>query len=219
MKYTVLENAAVEASTGLHEIDAEIDQIEAAKVSLRAKRESLETVGRQLFTVLSALSEEQTAEEAGESGALTGAPAPEPAALADAQPEAGLAPVLEPETEAAPLVEMEAHSAPLPQEEEPAFSPLATIADAPAEEHQAFAEAAPEIQAEAHSEDHAEAQPEPREHEEWENCTPVGVGADADNSKAPSFKDLLSQSKPYSLRNDGWPSCKPVAQRALRDLL
>ncbi len=215
MKYTVLENAAVEASTGLHEIDAEIDQIEAKKVSLQAKREQLETVGRQLFTVLSALSEEQTSE----SGALTGTLAPETAALADAQPEAGLAPVLEPETEAAPLVEMEAGSAPLLQEEEPAFSPFATVADAPAEDHQAFAEAAPEVQAEADSEDRAGAQPESHEHEEWENCTPVGVAAEADNSKAPSFKDLLSQSKPYSLRNDGWPSCKPVAQRALRDLL
>jgi hypothetical protein len=35
----------------------------------------------------------------------------------------------------------------------------------------------------------------------------------------PSFAELLAQSKPYSLRNEGWPSSAAVDQRGLRQLI
>jgi hypothetical protein len=216
MKYTVLENAAVEASTGLHEIDAEIDQIETRKLSLRAKRESLETVGRQLCTVLSAISDGKTDNGGNDAGALTDAPAAEPAATVDAQPEVDSAPILQPEVAAAPISQPEADSAPLLQENASTFSLVGEPADAPAEEQPALEEA---LEAQPEAQEAQEAQPDAHEQEEWENCTPVGATSGTQEAKAPTFKELLSQSKPYSLRNDGWPACKPVAQRALRDLL
>lgn len=229
MKYNVLETAAVEASAGLHEIDAEIEQIEARKQSLRTIRESLETVGHDLFTVLSLISDDQLVKAGNETVAPTIALASEPAAVAEAEPEMESAPVFHAEVEAAPEVHveeepalelhLEAEPAPEAQEEPVAYTPAATFADEPVEEHAAFAEALPETQPEAQADDHQEALPESHEHEEWEHLAPVGVAAEAQDAKAPTFKDLLSQSKPYSLRNDGWPACKPVAQRALRDLL
>jgi len=235
MKYNVLETAAVEASAGLHEIDAEIEQIETRKESLRTIRQSLETVGHELFTTLSLISGDKLTDGGNQPVAPTSAAALESPAAADAQPEVAHD---QQEVEAAPVLHQEADSAPLAQEEAPAWEPVEVMADAPAEEHPAFAEvladAQPEVHVEEQLEAHVEAQPEAHfdaepdaqpeapeahEHEDWETCTPVGVAAEGQETKAPTFKDLLSQSKPYSLRNDGWPACKPVAQRALRDLL
>lgn len=219
MKYTVLETAAVEASAGLHEIDAEIEQIESRKQSLRTIRESLETVGHDLFTVLSLLSDDKLANGGNEAGALTDAPAAEPAAVEDSEPEVVTAPAFHLEAAASPVAEAAAD--PAPHEEEPVYAPVATLEDVPAEEHPVFAEALHDAEPEAQGDEHAGDEVDAHDHEQWENenCAPVGVAAEVQDGKAPTFKDLLSQSKPYSLRNDGWPACKPVAQRALRDLL
>jgi hypothetical protein len=52
MKYSAFEQAAIEASAGLKEIDAEFEQLEARKQSLESKRELLETLVHQLLMVL-----------------------------------------------------------------------------------------------------------------------------------------------------------------------
>jgi hypothetical protein len=153
MKNGVFEQAAVEASAGLKEIDAEIDRIEARKESLLANRQLLQEVGRQLCTVMSVISVDAPKEQAHEA-----APAHEEAEAVPA--EQILAAVAEPEQEAHPVHE-----------------------------------------------------------EEAQELTPVGAAAEAPEAEAPTFADLLSQSKPYSLRNDGWPAATPVAQRTLRSLL
>lgn len=56
MKREVFEQAAIEANAGLDEIDAEIQQLEARKQSLLVNRELLQTVGRQMLSVLSVIS-------------------------------------------------------------------------------------------------------------------------------------------------------------------
>jgi len=150
MNYNVIEQAAVEASNGLKDIDTELEQLAARKDSLLGNRETLETLGRQLFTVLSMISDAAPAEKASEAALTPEQPAAEPVSFADAH--------------------SEATSDPLPQEEATDSSPVVAAPETPAEE-------------------------------------------------APSFAELLSQSKPYSLRNDGWPAAAPVAQRTLRSLL
>jgi hypothetical protein len=52
MKYSAFEQAAIEASAGLKEIDAEIEQIELQKHTLAEKRELLESLVHQLLMVL-----------------------------------------------------------------------------------------------------------------------------------------------------------------------
>jgi hypothetical protein len=38
-------------------------------------------------------------------------------------------------------------------------------------------------------------------------------------AEQPAFAELLAQNKPYSLRNEGWPSSSAVDQRGLRQLI
>ena len=154
MKNGVFEQAAIEASAGLKDIDAQIEQIEARKEELLANRDLLESVGRQLCTMLSMAPAHAPAEEAYESDAA----APEE---------------------------------PVAEHAEPIFA------------------ATDEPEAEAH----------PVQEEEPQECAPVAAAAETPAGDAPSFADLLSQSKPYSLRNDGWPAATPVGQRTLRSLL
>lgn len=68
MKYSAFEQAAIEASAGLKEIDAEFEQLEARKQTLESKRELLETLVHQLLLVL------PTA-ESDKGGVLAGTPA------------------------------------------------------------------------------------------------------------------------------------------------
>ena len=52
MNYSAFGQAAIEARAGLKEIDVEIEWLNAKKESLEAKRELLETLGRQLLAVM-----------------------------------------------------------------------------------------------------------------------------------------------------------------------
>lgn len=75
MKYSAFEQAAVEARSGLKEIDAEIDR-------LKAKKALLESLGRQLLTVLPMCSETDAADDNMHAGASEDAAAAEEAANA-----------------------------------------------------------------------------------------------------------------------------------------
>lgn len=52
MKYNVFEEAAAQASLGMRESDTQIQQVMARIVQLRARRDLLETVARQMLTLL-----------------------------------------------------------------------------------------------------------------------------------------------------------------------
>lgn len=97
MKRDVFEKAAIEASSASNVIDTEIEQLDARKQLLLAQRESLQAVGRQLFSVMSMLAETTTEDEAAEV-TETAEPAvdehaSEPVAFADAEPVATVEPV------------------------------------------------------------------------------------------------------------------------------
>jgi hypothetical protein len=69
MKYSAFEQAAIEASAGLKEIDAEFEQLEAKKHSLEEKRELLETLVHQLLMVLPTRAQASSSDEADKAGA------------------------------------------------------------------------------------------------------------------------------------------------------
>ncbi len=77
MKYSAFEQAAIEASAGLKEIDAEFEQLEARKQTLESKRELLETLVHQLLLVLPTAESDKAA-----------APAAKPSSFANATPDA-----------------------------------------------------------------------------------------------------------------------------------
>lgn len=99
MKYTAFEQAAVEASTGVKEIDAEIER-------LKTKRELLQTLVHQLLTVLPYGSDANSSET--------------PARLSNNSP----APAADLSSFSSDLAETKSYS--LPKEEWPAASPVAT---------------------------------------------------------------------------------------------
>jgi hypothetical protein len=152
MRYSTFEQAAAEASAGVQEIDAEIQQ-------LTAKRELLQTLAHQLLAVLPALAEAAPANGGNNGGRLLDNPAAEHPSWAN-----GAA---------------DDHSYSSGNEESPAWS---------------SADGAP---------------------------SPAGTApeAEAPAAEQPAFAELLSQNKPYSLRNEGWPSSSAVDQRGLRRLL
>lgn len=86
MKYSVFEEAAVEAGAGLQEVDAEIEQLVARRQALESKKVLLDTLVNQLMLVLPAGHRERTAEPSVE-------PLDDAAALPDA-PAARLFPVI-----------------------------------------------------------------------------------------------------------------------------
>ncbi|MGA7884961.1 MAG: hypothetical protein WCA44_04400 [Acidobacteriaceae bacterium] len=120
MKYDALQQAAVEASSELRKIVAELDQLEARRIGLQARREALNSIGRQLMTVMSMISAE--------------APTDEPVTVASA-PEL---PASEPTIQAAALPEPEPE--PFPEEEAPALAPADNAADRPAVKWPSFAD-------------------------------------------------------------------------------
>lgn len=87
MKYEALQKAADEASAGLQEVVAELDRLEARRVALLAKRESLQAVGHHLLTVMSTLCNPMAAGPSVEQEPLREAPAFEPALHTEALPE------------------------------------------------------------------------------------------------------------------------------------
>lgn len=113
MKYDALQKAAVEASAELQHIVAEMERLEAQRVGLLARRESLQVIGQQLVAVMSMIQDDRPAEPA---------PAPE-APMAEALDVAAALPELR--TEALPIPEPE----PLPRiEEVPNLSPADFVA-------------------------------------------------------------------------------------------
>lgn len=113
MKYEALQQAAVEASTELRRIVAEIDQLEAQRLGLLARRESLQVIGQQLLAVMSMFSA---------SAPDDAVPAPEttetePVVFATALPEL--------RTEALP----EPSADPIPPEEVPTISPADSVSE------------------------------------------------------------------------------------------
>lgn len=75
MKYIVFEQAAVEASAGLQEVDAEIEELVARKQSLESKKDLLDTLVHQLKLVLPAGHREYSTELPDEAAALPDGPA------------------------------------------------------------------------------------------------------------------------------------------------
>jgi hypothetical protein len=167
MKNTIFEQAALEAGAGLKELDAQFDQFEARREELLAHRDLLESVGRQLFTVISMAPDGSTAHAEHMTHTEHTRVATDPVEEHDTNHEAALAP-----EERVPFSFVDAHP-----EEMDEHVPV-----------EATASAAEET-------------------------------ADAPAPEPPTFAELLSQSKPYSLRNDGWPAATPVASRTLRSLL
>lgn len=55
--------------------------------------------------------------------------------------------------------------------------------------------------------------------EEWPAYSSADATSGQTGSERPSFADLLSQGKPYSLRNEGWPASSPVSQNGIREIL
>jgi hypothetical protein len=141
LRYSTFEQAAVEASSGVKEIDGEIQR-------LKAKRDLLDTLARQLMAVLPALAEALPADTGNHADASHENSAAAQPQLADGS-ENG-------------------QSSWNHSEETPAYANSAS--DAPATEE-------------------------------------------------PSFAELLAQSKPYSLRNEGWPATAPADQRGIRQIL
>lgn len=86
MKYSVFEQAAVEAGAGLQEVDAELEQLLARKQNLESKKELLDSLVNQLMLVLPAGHRERSADPVAE-------PLDDAAALPDA-PAAKLFPVI-----------------------------------------------------------------------------------------------------------------------------
>jgi len=82
MKYSAFEQAAIEASNGLKEVDAEFEQLEARKQALESKRELLETLVHQLLLVL------PTADGADKTGPLSGVAAARSSSFANGTPDA-----------------------------------------------------------------------------------------------------------------------------------
>lgn len=76
MKYSTFEQAAVEASSGLREIDSEIER-------LKAKRVLLDTLVRQLSAVLPMITEATPADDTNKAGA----PAAEQPSFTDVVPD------------------------------------------------------------------------------------------------------------------------------------
>ncbi|HTV82740.1 MAG TPA: hypothetical protein VME18_08835 [Acidobacteriaceae bacterium] len=74
MRYSVFEQAAIEASAGLKEIDVEIEQLDTKKQSLEAKRELLETLVHQLWVVLPMSNQGSPADAADKAGVASNAP-------------------------------------------------------------------------------------------------------------------------------------------------
>lgn len=146
MKYSAFEQAAVEASTGVKEIDAEIER-------LRAKRELLTTLMHQLLAVLPTKNDSASSSDGG-------ARAGEIAPAGDAEP--------------------------------------ASFADSAAESNGASSSA---------------------RKEEWSGYSAVAVASDTAVAEKSPFADLLTQTKPFSLRNEGWPAASPSDQRGIRERL
>jgi hypothetical protein len=115
MKYDALQQAAVQASAELHQIVAEIERLEAQRLGLLARRESLQVIGQHLLAVMSMIEEAQpVAATAADADPVS---TPE---LAASDPPAVVNALPEPEPE------------PLPQEEVLACAPADSVADAPA---------------------------------------------------------------------------------------
>ncbi len=142
MKYSTFEEAAVEASIGLREVDAEIER-------LTAKRKLLGTLVQQLSAVLPLCAEEPSADESTAHNADADEPAAEPV-LRNALPET--------------------KPSSLREDGWPSHASVATAAVAPAAE------------------------------------------------QAPSANGL-ADAKAYSLRSEGWPASAPAEQRGIRELL
>ena len=101
MKYEALQKAAVEASAELQKVVAEMERLEARRLGLLARRESLQVIGHHLLEVMSMIAEATPAATSVEMAAAPELPASEPPALASALPApepepplAGEAPVL-----------------------------------------------------------------------------------------------------------------------------
>ncbi len=86
MKYSVFEQAGIEARAGIKVIDAAIDRLRAQRELL----EVLESVVRQVLTVVPMSTEEIPAREPSAPAALPDAPAAEQAAVAGGLPEDAL---------------------------------------------------------------------------------------------------------------------------------
>lgn len=80
MKYSTFEQAAIEASTGLREIDAEIER-------LKAKKDLLEPLVRQLSAVLPMITEAVPADNANKAATAAAAPSADQPSSADGLPE------------------------------------------------------------------------------------------------------------------------------------
>jgi hypothetical protein len=81
--------------------------------------------------------------------------------------------------------------------------------DYPAEEHSSYTNGEADGGSYAHQQ------------EQWSTHSADGTAQepDAHAAEQPSYTESGSQSKPYSLRSDGWPASSAVDQRGLRKLL
>lgn len=89
MRYSAFEQAAVEASIGMKELDAQIERVAAQVEQLKAKKDILQTLAYQLSTLRPQDVQAATAE-----GAMQGADAPapdQPSSFAPPEQEADLA--------------------------------------------------------------------------------------------------------------------------------
>ncbi|MGA7884962.1 MAG: hypothetical protein WCA44_04405 [Acidobacteriaceae bacterium] len=75
MKYIVFEEAAVEASAGLQEVDEELEQLVARTQVLESKKQLLDTLVHQLMMVLPAGHRECSSELVDDAAALPESPA------------------------------------------------------------------------------------------------------------------------------------------------
>lgn len=76
MNYSAFEKAAIEATAGLREVDAEMEQLEVKKQSLEAKREVLDSLVHQLLQVLPTSNPAFAADAGNSTGAVPDAPRP-----------------------------------------------------------------------------------------------------------------------------------------------
>lgn len=190
MNYSAFEQAAVEASTGVKEIDAEMER-------LAAKREVLRTLVHNLLAVLPANTEAIPAPAACQAGPALHAPEPEEPSFASRLPQSEPSSFRREGWPHAPVVEQPALAASEP-ESEPSSPAQEEWSQAPAEEQPALAASLPE------------SEPSSPAKEEW---------TDAPADEQSPFAAAMAKSETPSLRKEEWPAYSPADQRRIRELL
>jgi hypothetical protein len=190
MNYSAFEQAAVEASAGVREMDAEIER-------LAAKREVLRTLVHNLLAVLPMNTRAIPADAGYQAGATLHAPEPEEPSFASRLPESEPSSFRREGWPHAPAVEQPSFAASLP-ESEPSSPAKEEWSQAPANEQPALAATLPE------------SEPSSPGKEEW---------TDAPAEEQSPFAVSMAKSETPSLRKEEWPAYSPGDQRRIRELL